>query len=136
MSGLIGRILSMGNDFLLVLAIAVFVSAVFTWIGAHLAGALQTTLARAFWAAVAGMMVVWLVGSLFSAFIPVVGPIFGLLPGFFLVLFVIQLIFETSFFRAVLVWVFFVLGQLAAGRLSGFLFLNRPKAFIWWGPEF
>jgi len=136
MLGLIGRILSVGNDFLLVLALAVFTTAIFMWIGAHLAGTLRTTLARAFWAAIAGMAVVWLVGSLFAAFIPIMGSIFGLMPGFFLALFFIQLVFETSFSRALLVWIFFILGQLVSGRLAGFLFLGGPRAFLWWGPKF
>lgn len=132
----ISRFFATVDDTVLAIVLSVFISGIFMWIGANLAGAVRSTLARSIWAAFGAMVVIWLVGSLFAAYVPVVGPVFGLLPGFVIVLFLIQIIFDTGFSRALLVWIFFILAQFAAGRLAGFLLLGGSRAFFWWGPKF
>lgn len=124
------RFFAMGRGFFLLLAFAVLISGIFMWIGARLAGVQRATLGRAILAAIASTAIAWIIRGLFAAALPFVGPFIGFLLGLLLVLVAIRVIFDTSFGKALLAWIFFILAQMVAGLLVGLLFFGGMRALI------
>jgi len=95
------------------LALLVLVAAFFIWIGAKMALIQKSSFARAILAAVAcGTSSFILSGMLLM--LPVVGPILGQIIGIVLSLFIIKAVFETTFGKAFLAWVFHIFAVLVA----------------------
>jgi multisubunit Na+/H+ antiporter MnhG subunit len=68
--------------------------------------------------------------------LPLAGPIFGFLLGFFLVLLIIKVVFRTSLIRALVVWIFFLLAQPVFAFLVGRSFFGDLENFFWKGLPF
>jgi len=118
------RLFAFGSHTLLSVAFAVLISGIFMWIGARLAG-IQP-----------GTVIVWIVGGLFATTLPLGGSILGFLLILLLVLLATRVIFDTSFGKALLAWIFFILGQAVVGLLVGLLFTRSISALVSLGPKF
>lgn len=130
------RLFAFGSGTLLSLAFAVLISGIFMWIGARLAGIQRATLGRAILAAISGTAIVWIVGGLFATTLPLGGSILGFLLILLLVLLATRTIFDTSFGKALLAWIFFILAQIAVGLLVALFFTGSIRAFVPLGPQF
>ena len=124
------RLFAFGSGTLLALAFAVLISGIFMWIGARLAGIQRATLGRAILAALSGTAIVWIAGGLFATTLPLGGSILGFLLVLLLVLLATRIIFDTSFGKALLAWIFFILAQIVVGLLVGLLFTESIAAFV------
>jgi hypothetical protein len=101
------------------LALWILLAALFIWIGAKMAFIEKSSFARAVLAAVAcGTSSFVLSGMLLA--IPVIGPVLGQIIGILLSLIIIKAIFETSFGKAFLAWVFQIFAVIVA-FVIGFL---------------
>lgn len=123
------RFFVMGSGAFFSLAFAVLFSGIFMWIGARLAGIHRATLGRAILAAISCTAIVWIIGGLCVWAVPL-GGTFGFLLSLLLVLLATRVIFDTSFGKALLAWVFFILAQVVAGMLMGLLFFGGMRAFF------
>jgi hypothetical protein len=124
------RLFAFGSGTLLSLVLAVLISGIFMWIGARLAGIQRATLGRAIFAAISGTAIVWLVGGLLATTLPLGGSILGFLVILLLVLVATRIIFDTSFGKALLAWIFFILAQAVVGLLVSLLFTGSIRACI------
>ena len=123
--------MGLGAAALLAFLFAVILGGFFMWVAAKISGVRRATFGRAMLAAV-GTTLVASVCSLVFHFVPFLGNLGGLVIGLLLTIFVIKGAFDTSFGKAVLVWIFNVvaiviavvlasiLGAVAAGLLGCF----------------
>ena len=87
------------------LAVWVLFSAFFIWIGAKMAFIPKASFGRAIMAAIACGMGSFLLSGMLL-FLPSIGPLLGQIIGIILSLFIIKAMFETSFGKAFLAWLF------------------------------
>ena len=93
--------LGAGVVFLLVVGVVVvatMVSAFFIWLGAKIAGVKNATFMKSFWAALISSVLIWVLAAVINA----PGWVLGLLVS----LVVIKAIFDTSWGKALLTWIF------------------------------
>jgi hypothetical protein len=93
------------------IVIATLVSAIFIWFGAKVAGIDGATFIKSFWAALVSSILVWLLTGLASALFGF-GSIAGWILGLFITLAVLKIIFDTTWGKAFLTWLFQGLAQL------------------------
>jgi hypothetical protein len=93
------------------------ISALFMFIAAKISAVEGATFGRAFLAALGCSFVTWLCAAVFSI-VPVMGTILGILLGIVLSIFVIMSVFQASFGRGFLVWIFNAIGQVVAVVLA------------------
>lgn len=91
----------------------VLLSAFFIWIGAKMAFIPKASFGRAIMAAIACGMGSFLLSGVLLPLLPV-GPIMGQVIGIMLSLFIIKAIFETSFGKALLAWIFHIFAVIVA----------------------
>jgi hypothetical protein len=108
---------------------AVILGGFFMWIAAKISGVRRATFGRAMLAAVGTSLVSFFFTFVFH-FVPIFGNMIGFVIGLLLTIFVIKGAFDTSFGKAVLVWIFniaaiviavvlaSILGAVMAGLLS------------------
>ena len=96
-----------------VAALAMIIATFFMWLAAKMAGVEKATFGRSFIAAIASAFLTWLFSLTFSFFPPFGFPI-GFFIGLILVIFVIMGAYNTSFGKALLVWLFHLLAEIAA----------------------
>lgn len=123
--------MGLGAAALLAFLFAVILGGFFMWIAAKISGVRRATFGRAMLAAVGTAFVAFACSFVFH-FVPVLGDLGGLVIGLLLTIFVIKGAFDTSFGKAVLVWIFdivaiviavviaTILGAVLAGLLSSF----------------
>ena len=95
------------------LVLWVLLSAFFIWIGAKMAFIPKASFGRAIMAAIACGMGSFLLSGVLL-FLPPIGPILGQVIGIMLSLFIIKAIFETSFGKALLAWIFQIFAVIIA----------------------
>ena len=95
------------------LVLWVLLSAFFIWIGAKMAFIQKASFGRAIMAALACGMGSFLLSGILL-FLPPIGPILGQVIGIMLSLFIIKAIFETSFGKAFLAWMFQIFAVIIA----------------------
>jgi len=100
--------------------IAAVIAGFFMLIGAKIACVENATLGKSIIAAIASSFITWIVALVFSI-VPLIGTIVGFIVGLFLALLAIKGVYNTSFAKALLVWIFNILAQVAA-IIIGFLF--------------
>ena len=93
------------------IVVATAVSAVFIWIGAKLAGIDGATFIRSFWAALVSSFLVWALTGIGAAVFGF-GTIAGWIIGVLITLFVLKQIFDTTWGKAFLAWLFHGMAQL------------------------
>ncbi|MBN1574309.1 MAG: hypothetical protein JW984_14010 [Deltaproteobacteria bacterium] len=93
------------------IAVATAVSAIFVWIGAKLAGISGATFLRSFWAALVSSFLVWALTGIGAAVFGF-GSIAGWIIGVIITLFVLKIIFNTTWGKAFLAWLFHGMAQL------------------------
>ncbi len=106
----------------------VIIGGFFMWIAAKIAHVEKSTFGRAIVAAI-GSSAVTLVISFIFDFFPIIGNLFGFIIGLFLSLFVIKGAFDTSFGKAVLVWIFDIIAKIIA-MLIAILFAAGSLAVL------
>ena len=106
MAGTLGALLGL-------LVLWVLLSAFFIWIGAKMAFIPKASFGRAIMAAIACGMGSFLLSAILLPLLPV-GPIMGQIIGIILSLFIIKAIFETSFGKALLAWMFQIFAVIIA----------------------
>jgi len=106
MAGTLGVLLGL-------LVLWVLLSAFFIWIGAKMAFIPKASFGRAIMAAIACGMASFLLSGILLPLLPV-GPIMGQVIGIMLSLFIIKAIFETSFGKALLAWIFHIFAVIVA----------------------
>jgi hypothetical protein len=93
--------------------LAMLIASFFMWVGAKIAGVKNATFGKSFIAAIGSAFLTWIL-SLSLSFFPPVGPPIGFLIGLFLVVFIIKGAYNTTFGKALLVWVFHLLAEIVA----------------------
>lgn len=91
--------------------VATVVSAVFIWFGAKISGIKGATFMKSFWAALASSFLVWALSAIATAIFGF-GSIAGWILGLFITLVVLKMIFDTTWGKAFLAWLFQGLAQL------------------------
>src|SRR5262245_28498304 len=90
-----------------------FVSGLFIWIGAKAAGIPSPGFGRCVLVAIVTSVATWLLGFVLSI-LPVVGTLGGIVLGLFVSLLIIKSLFNVTFGKAFLVWIFHVIAQCIA----------------------
>ncbi len=93
------------------IVVATAISAVFIWIGAKLAGIRGATFLRSFWAALVSSFLVWALTGL-GATVFGFGTVAGWIIGVLITLFVLKIVFDTTWGKAFLAWLFHGIAQL------------------------
>ncbi len=124
-----GIFASFGIGIIFAFILMVIVGGLFMWIAAKIARVEKSSFGRAMAAAVAASFVEIFVAFLFNL-VPVFGNLFGFILGLVITILVIKAVFDTSFGKALLVWIFnliaaFVAIALAAMIMASSLLLSR-----------
>ncbi len=93
------------------IVVATAVSAIFIWFGAKISGIEGATFIKSFWAALVSSLLVWVLTGLASALFGF-GSIVGWMLGLLITLVVLKMIFDTTWGKAFLTWLFQGLAQL------------------------
>ncbi len=101
----------------------------FMWLGAKMAGVEKATFWRSFIAAMGSAFLTWIL-SLSLSFFPPIGPPIGFLIGLVLVIFVIKGAYDTNFGKALLVWLFHLLAEIAAIVIGVLTFAGVLVQFV------
>ncbi len=112
-----------------VAVLAMFIATFFMWLGAKMAGVQKATFGRSFIAAMGSAFLTWIL-SLSLSFFPPIGPPIGFLIGLILVIFVIMGAYDTHFGKALLVWLFHLLAEIAAIVIGILTFAGILVQFI------
>ncbi len=120
----------LGGGYYIQLGVAILIATIFMWIGAHLVRVLRPHFFRALLAAIVGTGLAWLIRFLMAMVMPLAGDVFGFLLGFLIVLLVVKAFFDTSLGQALIVWLCFLLSQLAITMLYGPGFFGDLSAFF------
>jgi hypothetical protein len=112
-----------------IMFLAWIIAGIFIWIGAKLAGIQGATLFRSMMAALAATLAVWLVTAACSA-LPVVGTILGFLLGHLICIWILMVLFETGFARALVAWVFHFVAQILAVVIAALTFAGGILAVL------
>lgn len=123
----------LGGGYYIQLGVAILISTIFMWIGAHLVRVLRPHFFRALLAAIVGTGLAWLIRFLMAMIMPLAGAVFGFLLGFLIVLLIVKAFFDTSLGQALIVWLCFLLSQLVITMLYGPGFFGDLSAFFWKG---
>lgn len=97
-------------SFALIALVGAVVASVFIWIGAKIARVAGTTFGRAMVAAISAGFLNWLSATVLLE-LEVTSEVAGFLIGLFLTILVIKAAFDTSWGKALLVWVFNIIAQ-------------------------
>ncbi|MEW6714237.1 MAG: hypothetical protein AB1306_03965 [Nitrospirota bacterium] len=89
--------------------LAAFIAGFFIWVGAKLAGINNTTIGKSILAAITCSLSLWFLTGVFF-FLPII----GFFIGHFICLWIIKSIFETTFGKALLAWIFHFAAQVLA----------------------
>lgn len=111
------------STFIVVILTAIFLATFFMWLGAKIAGVKNVSFGKSFLAAVGTTFVTWLI-SLLSSAVPSLGGIIGFSVGLLFSIFVIKGIYDTSFGRALLVWIFQIVAEILAIFIGFLIFGN------------
>lgn len=93
------------------IVVATAVSAVFIWMGAKLAGIGGATFGKSFWAALVSSFFVWALTGIGAAVFGI-GTVAGWIIGVIITLFILKKIFNTTWGKALLAWLFQGIAQL------------------------
>lgn len=93
------------------IVVATAVSAVFIWFGAKVSGISGATFMKSFWAALVSSFLVWALSAIATALFGF-GSIAGWILGLLITLVVLKMIFDTTWGKAFLTWLFQGLAQL------------------------
>ena len=89
--------------------LAAFIAGFFIWAGAKLAGIKKATIGKSILAAIACSFALWFLTGLIFPF-----PFVGFLLGHLVCLWILQAIFDTTFGKAFLAWIFHFVAQVIA----------------------
>ena len=92
-----------------VAVLAAFIAGFFIWVGAKIAGINNTTIRKSVLAAIACSLSLWFLTGVFFFF-----PVIGFFIGHFICLWIIKNIFDTTFGKAFLAWIFHFAAQVLA----------------------
>lgn len=92
----------------------------FMWIAAKIARVKKSTFGRAILAAFVSSIVAIVVSFIFGV-VPVIGNGLGFLLGLFFSILIIMWAFDTSFFKALLVWIFNIIAVIIAVAITALL---------------
>jgi hypothetical protein len=109
-----------GIGIIFVFVFGVIISGLLMWLAAKISKVEKATFTRAATAAVACSFVTVLFAGLFG-FVPVLGNFFGFVVGLLVSIYVIKVSFATTFGKALLVWIFDILGSIVAIALASML---------------
>jgi len=93
------------------IVVATVISAIFIWLGAKLAGIKGATFGRSFWAALVSSFLVWALTGIGAALFGF-GTVLGWIIGILITLVVLKKIFNTTWGKALLAWLFQGIAQL------------------------
>ena len=103
---IIGILGGMMGSILVLFVISLVLGAIFMLIGARMAGVANVSFGKCLLAAIASSFITYLASLVLSIF-PIIGTILGFIAGALLSMAVIKGIFDTSFGKAFLTWIFF-----------------------------
>lgn len=105
---------------LFLLLFAIFIGAFFMWIAAKIARVKKSSFGRAILAAVAASVVAVILSLVFGI-LPVIGNGLGFLVGLLFSILIIMWAFDTTFVKALLVWVFNIVAVVIAVALTALI---------------
>lgn len=117
-------------SFALIALVGTIVASFFIWIGAKIAAVRGSTFGRAMVAAVGAGFLNWL-GATVLLELGVTNEVAGFLVGIFLTLLVVKAAFDTTWGKALLVWVFNVIAQAIAFLAGSLLFAGQAALPPW-----
>jgi len=106
LASIVGALLS-------VFVATVIIGSFFMWIGAKMAGVQNAGFGKSILAAIATSVITIIISGVFSV-VPVMGTVLGFLVGLLLSLFIIKAVYDTSFGKALLTWIFCIVAQIVA----------------------
>lgn len=106
-----------GLGMLFAFILMVIIGGFFMWLAAKIAQVEKSTFGRAIAAAIGSSAVTLVIAFVFD-FFPIIGNLLGFIIGLFLSIFVIKAAFDTSFGKAVLVWIFDVIAKVVAVMIA------------------
>jgi len=116
--------------FILVLIFLNFIIAgFFIWVGAKITRINNSTLKRAYLAAIAASFTTYFMTILLSA-LPAISTILSFFIGVFLCLFVIKRVFRSTIRQAFMIWIFNIVAQILAVIIGASLFIGGIKDLI------
>ena len=118
-----------GGAIIGIFILSILISGFFMWLGAKMAGIKKSTFGRAILAAIAASLITYIVSAVFSV-LPVIGTILGFFIGLLLSLFAIKSVFNTTFGRAFLAWIFNIVAQILAVIIGAALFVGGISTII------
>ena len=104
-----GLIITLSGAIIGVAVLAAIIAGFFIWVGAKLAGINQVTMGKSVLAAIACSVSLWFLTGVFFFF-----PVIGFLIGHFVCLWIIKSIFDTTYGKAFLAWIFHFAAQIIA----------------------
>ena len=102
-----------GAGIIFVFVSMVIIGGFFMWIAAKIAGVEKSSFARAIVAAI-GSSIASIVAAFIFNLLPVFGNLFGFILGLIVSIFIIKAAFDTNFGKALLVWIFDLIGAVLA----------------------
>lgn len=115
-----GIFASFGIGIIFAFILMVIVGGLLMWIAAKIARVEKSTFGRAMAAAVATSFVTVLASFLFKL-VPVLGDFFGFIAGLIITILVIKAVFGTSFGKAFVVWIFYLVAAGVAVVLASMI---------------
>jgi hypothetical protein len=110
---IIGILGGMMGSILVLFVISLVLGAIFMLIGARMAGVANVSFGKCVLAAIAASFITYLASLVLSIF-PIIGTVLGFIAGALLSMAVIKGIFNTSFGKAFLTWIFNFIAQVVA----------------------
>lgn len=124
-----GIFATFGIGIIFAFILMVIIGGLLMWAAAKIARVEKASFGRAMAAAVAASFVTVLASFLFKL-VPVLGDLFGVIAGLILAILIIKSLFSTSFGKALIVWIFYIVAAgvafaLAAMIMASSLMLSR-----------
>lgn len=118
-----------GGFILVLIFLSFLIASLFIWVGAKIARINNSTLKRAYLAAIAASFTTYFMTILLSA-LPAISTILSFFIGVFLCLFVIKRVFRSTIRQAFMIWIFNTVAQVLTVFIGASLFIGGIKDLI------
>jgi hypothetical protein len=110
-------LVEIGISLIAFLVVALLLAAFFLWVGAKLAGIEGASFGKAILAALASVIALGLLEVILSL-LPRSGGLIGLLLGVLVSIYIIKAVFDTSWGKAILAWILYIVAIIVAGIIA------------------
>jgi hypothetical protein len=111
-------LLGIGAGILLFFIIGLLITAFFLWIGVKLAGITGASFGKAVIAAVLSVIAT-IILSIILSLLPFIGGFLGLLLGILVSIYIIKVVFDTSWGKALVAWILYIVAMVITILITG-----------------